>query len=346
MWQTSWQRKHSMHLRNSWMRSTSICCMTSGRGASARGVKGGILAETRKFHETSVTRSLISGKVLSGWTTIGAPPTAKSRTRALQSKRGLPLISALHEPHLPALQFQRQESVLSWLAWIWWMASSTTMPGNIGTWYSRSSPPLASPRKTRRVTVSMHEASFDHHPSLFLLKQRGQLGRHRRHRAGRDLHRIAVLDGHQVLVGPLGVRVGIVRPPLRAPAFAALQGTAHDNLRDLEHVADVAGGVPAGVVQAGALDMQVAGALLQGHDLRQALAEALGGAGNHRALLHRRLQLLAEQIGILGAGRLKRGQQRGRFLAHLRFVQLGGRRGPGILGRPLPGPLAEDQQIT
>ena len=70
-------------------------------------------ADTRKFHDTSVTRSLISGKVFSGWTVIGEPSVPKSRTRALHSRRGFPLISALHDPHLPALQFQRQESVLS-----------------------------------------------------------------------------------------------------------------------------------------------------------------------------------------------------------------------------------------
>ena len=34
-WQTSWQRKHSMHLRNSCMRSTSSCCMRQSASGSA-----------------------------------------------------------------------------------------------------------------------------------------------------------------------------------------------------------------------------------------------------------------------------------------------------------------------
>ena len=42
--------------------------------------------------------------------------------------RGLPLISAEQEPHLPALQFQRTARSLACSAWIWWTASSTTMP--------------------------------------------------------------------------------------------------------------------------------------------------------------------------------------------------------------------------
>ena len=42
---------------------------------------------------------------------------------------GEPLTSAEQEPHLPALQFQRTAKSLACSAWIWWMASSTTMPG-------------------------------------------------------------------------------------------------------------------------------------------------------------------------------------------------------------------------
>ena len=41
---------------------------------------------------------------------------------------GMPLISAEHEPHLPALQFQRAARSPADSAWIWWTASSTTMP--------------------------------------------------------------------------------------------------------------------------------------------------------------------------------------------------------------------------
>ena len=42
-WQTFWQRKHSMHLRNSWLRSTSSCCMRRvPSGSFGPGLKAGI----------------------------------------------------------------------------------------------------------------------------------------------------------------------------------------------------------------------------------------------------------------------------------------------------------------
>ena len=42
--------------------------------------------------------------------------------------RGRPLISAEHDPHFPALQFQRHARSDACSAWIWCTASSTTMP--------------------------------------------------------------------------------------------------------------------------------------------------------------------------------------------------------------------------
>ena len=60
----------------------------------------------RKFHETSVTRSLMAGKLR-----IGSMVTGSARfnwfRRVMHIRRGLPLTSAEQEPHLPALQFQR-----------------------------------------------------------------------------------------------------------------------------------------------------------------------------------------------------------------------------------------------
>ena len=47
--------------------------------------------------------------------------------------RGRPLISALHEPHLPALQFHRTARSPAWVAWTRWMASSTTSPFSTST---------------------------------------------------------------------------------------------------------------------------------------------------------------------------------------------------------------------
>jgi hypothetical protein len=57
MWQTSWQRKHSMHFRNSCTRSTSCCRIrhVPSAASAGRGVNGMIVFFTRKFHDTSVT---------------------------------------------------------------------------------------------------------------------------------------------------------------------------------------------------------------------------------------------------------------------------------------------------
>ena len=70
--------------------------------------------------------------------------------RAMQSSRGRPLISALQEPHLPALQFQRTARSGVWVAWRRWMTSSTTSPSFTSTSYSAKSPPSSSPRQTRK----------------------------------------------------------------------------------------------------------------------------------------------------------------------------------------------------
>ena len=51
--------------------------------------------------------------------------------RVMHISFGMPLISAEHEPHLPALQFQRTARSLACSAWIWWTASRTTMPSEI-----------------------------------------------------------------------------------------------------------------------------------------------------------------------------------------------------------------------
>ena len=55
-------------------------------------------------------------------------PTPNVFIRVMHMSFGWPLISALHEPHLPALQFHRHARSLALSAWIWWIASSTTMP--------------------------------------------------------------------------------------------------------------------------------------------------------------------------------------------------------------------------
>ena len=69
----------------------------------------------------------MSGNACIGSTVIGCSVGRSSR-RVMHMSRGLPLISAEQDPHLPALQFQRQARSGACVAWIWWTASRTTMP--------------------------------------------------------------------------------------------------------------------------------------------------------------------------------------------------------------------------
>ncbi len=60
--------------------------------------------------ELSVTKSLVSGNACIGLIRTGSPSGVSSRTSStlvMHINFGLPLTSAPHEPHLPALQFQR-----------------------------------------------------------------------------------------------------------------------------------------------------------------------------------------------------------------------------------------------
>src|SRR5262249_47533214 len=97
-----------MHLRNSCTRSTSSCrmCQLPSAASGGLGLNFLIFFFTRKFHETSVTRSLIAGKVC-----IASKVPGRSRgiefSRVMHISLGLPLISAEQEPHFPALQFHR-----------------------------------------------------------------------------------------------------------------------------------------------------------------------------------------------------------------------------------------------
>ena len=72
------------------------------------------------------------GKARTG-VTVMTSSGAKSESRVMHSSRGRPLISAEHEPHLPALQFQRTARSPSWVACSRWMASRTTSPSDTST---------------------------------------------------------------------------------------------------------------------------------------------------------------------------------------------------------------------
>src|SRR5215471_3290010 len=108
-----------MHLRNSCTRSMSGCVIRHVPSAASggRGLNSLIFFFTSKFHETSVTRSLILGKAFIGSTVIGSC-RGRSLKRVMHINFGSPLISAEQEPHLPALQFQRNARSLADSAWI------------------------------------------------------------------------------------------------------------------------------------------------------------------------------------------------------------------------------------
>jgi len=75
---------------------------------------------------------LITGKVRIGVTVI-VSPSANVDIRVMHISRGLPLISALHDPHLPALQFHRTARSPAWVACRRWMMSRTTSPSFTST---------------------------------------------------------------------------------------------------------------------------------------------------------------------------------------------------------------------
>ena len=52
------------------------------------------------------------GSTVTGWS------SGRSLRRVMHISLGMPLISAEHEPHLPALQFQRTARSLACSAWI------------------------------------------------------------------------------------------------------------------------------------------------------------------------------------------------------------------------------------
>src|ERR1043165_4933952 len=80
--------------------------------------------------------------------------------RVMQARRGLPLISIEHEPHLPALQFQRSARSLACWAWMRCSTSSTTIPGSTSMSNCLKSPPPISPRQTLKTRFAIAFHSF------------------------------------------------------------------------------------------------------------------------------------------------------------------------------------------
>src|SRR5436309_12069088 len=88
------------------------------------------------------------GNVFSGWTVI-VSRGENWFMRVMQASRGRPLISMLHEPHLPALQFHRTARSCASLAWMRCNTSRTTMPASTSMRYSTNAPPAAVPLQRR-----------------------------------------------------------------------------------------------------------------------------------------------------------------------------------------------------
>src|SRR5262245_46209377 len=98
-----------MHFRNSWTRSTSSCAIRQvpSLASGGRGLNFLIRFLTAKFHETSVIKSFTRGNAFIGSIVIGRS-SGRSLRRVMHISFGMPFTSAEQEPHLPALQFQRQ----------------------------------------------------------------------------------------------------------------------------------------------------------------------------------------------------------------------------------------------
>src|SRR3979411_1636723 len=92
----------------------------------------------------------MTGKVRIGVTVTGCCG-GNVDIRVIHSSRGLPLISALHDPHLPALQFHRTPRVgASWGAGGGYTPSSPPPPSFPPPPKPTSPPPPVSPRHTRK----------------------------------------------------------------------------------------------------------------------------------------------------------------------------------------------------
>src|SRR5215210_5539337 len=170
----------------------------------------------------------MSGNARIGSTVI-VSPSSKSDRRVLHVRLGRPFTSALQEPHLAALQFQRTARSGASLAWIQWSASRTTIPSSTGTSNSTNEPSVDGvPRKTLRWASAMGRLRGD---ELAKVGREGGQGRRL------DVHLVAGDSDDVVLRRPPGVGVGIVDSAVRSAALTSLAGAAGDRLRHDHHVA-------------------------------------------------------------------------------------------------------------
>src|SRR5688500_15139197 len=135
----------------------------------------------------------MTGNVFTGETRISSP-ASNVFIRVMHMSFGWPLISALHDPHLPALQFHRTARSGACVAWMRCTTSRTTIPSSVGTLKSTNAPPELSPRRpfmrtsvtSRRRACRGAGLESDLAGGLVLADDRAQRRGHSRQRFGRQ----------------------------------------------------------------------------------------------------------------------------------------------------------------
>src|SRR2546428_2967547 len=167
------------------------------------------------------------GNVLTGETVISSPG-ANSFMRVMHMSFGWPFTSALHEPHFPALQFQRTARSGAFSAWMRCTTSRTTMPSSAVTVYGMKSPPEASPRHTQTWTSGTARppgsdrclgAGRRQAGRFVLAQKRAELGWNLGDRLGREGQTTVALSRDDVLRPPHRVRLREVLAGVAAAAF-------------------------------------------------------------------------------------------------------------------------------
>src|SRR2546425_136642 len=191
---------------------------------------------------------------------------------------GRPLISAEHEPHLPALQFQRTARSGACSAWILCTASSTTIPSPASTANSWRCPEPFVPRKIRNRRCSLTSRPF--------LDEPGEVGGKVGLRFPADRHPVSVAPHDDLSALLLRVRLGVIGARVAAATLRALERRAGGHLRNGEQGAQVERRVPAGVVLPAAPDPHVSRALAEPSELGERLLESRAVADDPRLALH------------------------------------------------------------
>ena len=258
--------------------------------------------------------------------------------RVMHIKQGRPLISAEHEPHLPALQFQRTARSPAWVA----CRSVDDVEHDLAlidldvVVLELAAAGISAP--------DAELAGVPHHlpPSKKAWSSGGIVGRSCRNSLiwPSVSSRIKFTLPHSASV------FGIVVARVPAAALGALQRGLGNALRDAEHVVQVDREVPTGVVLAVPLNGEPARALAQLADCLEGPLHLLRVPDDADELVHRLLQLVLDRVRVLATFGLEWRQRRllrGRDV--LRSRSGTGRQLARVLGGVLPRSLAEHEQV-